>query len=38
MARKRQARKRRWQEIVFYVITLLIALTMAFSYVLIALK
>ncbi len=38
MARRRKARKRSWQEIVLYVITFLVALSMALTYVLLAMK
>lgn len=38
MARKRRQRKRTWREIVLYVITFLVAVSMALTYVLLALK
>ncbi len=38
MARRRKRQRRDWRQVVFYAITLIIALSMALSYVLVALR
>ena len=38
MARKKRQHQRTWREIVLYVITFLVALSMALTYVLLAMK
>ncbi len=38
MARKKRQRQRTWREILLYVITLLVAISMALTYVLLAIR